>query len=64
MRVYGGGLETDALGGICVSGNVQPSNDSFQPAIQFDTDFAYDPNATISINGSHHIALFIIKYKK
>jgi hypothetical protein len=62
MRVYGGGLETDALGGIYVSGNVHPSNDSFQPAIQFDTDFACGLNATISTNGSHHKALFIIKY--
>ena len=62
MDVYGGGLETDALGGVYVSGIVQGRNDPNQPSMQFDTDFSYDPNATISTNGSHNKSLFIIKY--
>ena len=62
MDVYGGGLETDALGGVYVSGIVQGRNDPNQPSMQFDTDFSYDPNAIISTNGSHNKSLFIIKY--
>jgi len=39
MDVYGGGLETDALGGVYVSGIVQGRNDPNQPSMQFDTVF-------------------------
>ena len=62
MDVYGGGLEIDALGGVYVSGNVQPRSSSLQPAMQFDTDFAYDPNLLSSTDGPHNKSLFIIKY--
>lgn len=62
MDVFGGGLEIDALGGVYISGIVQGRNDSSQPAMQFDSDFSYDPNATIGTNGPHNKQLFIIKY--
>ena len=62
MTVYGGGLETDALGGVYVSGIVRPRSSSLQPAMQFDTDFAYDPNLLSSTDGPHNKTLFIIKY--
>jgi len=62
MDVYGGGLETDALGGVYVSGIVLPRSNSFQPAMQFDTDFSYDPNSISSTDGPHNKTLFIVKY--
>ncbi len=60
--VFGGGLEVDALGGVYVSGIVLPRGSTNQLAMQFDTDFAYDPNATTSTDGPHNKTLFIIKY--
>jgi hypothetical protein len=62
MRVFGGGLETDALGGVYVSGIVRPRSDSFSPAMQFDTDFAFDPNGTTSNTGNHNKEFFVVKY--
>ncbi|MEP0481203.1 MAG: T9SS type A sorting domain-containing protein [Nonlabens sp.] len=62
MTVFGGGLETDALGGVYVSGIVRPRSSSSQPAMQFDTDFAFDPNGTTSNIGNHNKEFFVVKY--
>ncbi|MBF4983251.1 hypothetical protein FNJ87_02505, partial [Nonlabens mediterrranea] len=62
MDVYGGGVEVDALGGVYVSGIVLLRNNLSDMAMQFDTDFAYNPNLTSSTAGPHNQTLFITKY--